>query len=459
MKQNKEKKMKAKKLKTLGGFFLLFFCLSIECQNKETLTELLKKGDLEAAETFCMKQSNKKQGDCFRQVGDACLEQKDFERAARYYEKSQYRGGFDRIAAHYFSEKNYRKAKEYYKKGTDKARLAQTFGCLGDYYRDNGDPSTAKEYYKTAVHEYEKLIKTFNYQWTLANDNDRKRCKRERDKFPKSEKEKSDQAKLTEILKKSAEYCRQLEQTCIYFFCHEEITEKVDYSRQKLKNIMATHSETRSTFYKGKRTKRTPQKMKRTYLYEYQLIREKPEDEAVESRILLKKNGKKKHKENAQLKTTYYKHEKVLFGPIGLLDHYWQRYYDYKILKEELLNGEKTVVIEAIPMYNRRQNTLFGKIWVKIDDFSIVKIEWYPNSVKNIRTINAIANAYGEVPKVTFVSEFNKERNGIRFPSRFHIEEAYINPEGKKFVRLENDVIYKNYKFFYVQVGNIEYHN
>ena len=305
--------------------------------------------------------------------------------------------------------------------------------------------------------EYEKAIKTFNFAWKPEYGTDRKRCLTEREKFPKTGEEKSREARLVKILKRCARYCRQLEQAGIYFFCSEEIVQKGDFSRMKLANIMATPSETRTIIYNGRRRTVTPKKVKRTYLYEYQLIKEKPGDEARERRIPLKKDGKERRRENALLETAYYKHEKVLFGPVGLLNSYWQRFYDYKIVADEMIHGEKTVVIEAIPALNRGHNTLFGKIWVKDGDFSIVKIEWNPKSVQYIQSINMIAALYKETPSIVFVSEFNKERNGIRFPTRFYIEEAYVNEKGEKFVRLHTDVTYKDYRFFNVQVGEITY--
>lgn len=452
--------MKTKKILTPGIVLVLFFGygLSLKCKQQDAaLEELLAKGDFKKAEAFCLHQPQKTRGECLRRLADALLAQNDFENAARCCEKSDYKEGFDKIADHYSSKGDYQKAIQYYKKGGSNAAMAQAYGRLGDFYRDSGNPSEAKNYYNQAVLEYENAIKTFNYQWNNAHINDRKRCLREINKFPKSEREKTDQAKLVTILKKTADYCEQLEKSSIYFFCSEEVIEKVDYTRRKLENIVATYSETRSIFYMGRRRKVKPSKSKRTYLYQYQLVKEKPGDEPLESRILLKKDGRKKRQENAQLQTGYYRHSKVLFGPIGLLSKYWQRFYDYKILGEEMRNGEKTVVVEAIPVLDRKGNTLFGKVWVRAEDFSIAKIEWNPNSVQSIEMINSIAKLFGEKPSVTFISEFDKERGGIRFPTRFYIEEAYFNPEGEKFVRLETDVIYKDYKFFNVQIGEIKY--
>jgi hypothetical protein len=42
--------------------------------------------------------------------------------------------------------------------------------------------------------------------------------------------------------------------------------------------------------------------------------------------------------------------------------------------------------------------------------------------------------------------------HGIRFPSRFSIEEAYLDSGGKKFVRSETTVVYRDFKFFTVEV-------
>jgi len=54
-------------------------------------------------------------------------------------------------------------------------------------------------------------------------------------------------------------------------------------------------------------------------------------------------------------------------------------------------------------------------------------------------------------PCITSVSEFDIEKNGIRFPSRVIFEEAYINQQGKKLVACEVTITYKDYKFFTVE--------
>jgi hypothetical protein len=171
---------------------------------------------------------------------------------------------------------------------------------------------------------------------------------------------------------------------------------------------------------------------------------------------LLKRNGIKKNVKNADLELRAYRYTKLIFGPIALLSQFWQSYHHYKILREEDLNGEKAVVIESIPIKFSKENPLFGKIWVKADDFSILKIEWTPKSMGFSQQIREISRKYQAEPDITFFEEFNIEKNGIRFPSRYYIEEAYMTEKGKRFVRVKQNVILKDYMFFTVGTEVVE---
>ncbi len=121
--------------------------------------------------------------------------------------------------------------------------------------------------------------------------------------------------------------------------------------------------------------------------------------------------------------------------------------------------GEEAIVIEAVPkasyeqrfLYGAEPSYLSGKIWVKKKDFSILKIMWNPKVIKEIKNIEEIAKRYKAEPMITIISEYKFEKNGIRFPSRLYIEEAYGNKEEKKFVRSETDIVYRDYKFFTVE--------
>jgi hypothetical protein len=186
------------------------------------------------------------------------------------------------------------------------------------------------------------------------------------------------------------------------------------------------------------------------YLYDYQLIRKKGKNE--ESRTLLEKNGERKNEKGAKLESFAFYYENMTFGPINLVGEDGKLYYDYKIVKEERQNQEGVVIIEAVPKSSFPPNLPFGKIWVKESDFAISKIEWNYKSLRGYQLIEDRAKKYKAEPQITLTSEYGIEKNGIRFPSRLVFEEAYTTLKGSKFTRSETTVIYKDYKFFTVEV-------
>lgn len=258
----------------------------------------------------------------------------------------------------------------------------------------------------------------------------------------------ADKVKLAAILKKTREYCTKLENSAFHFVCLEEVTEKISIPEGLTQDITAVNL--RDFDSSTHRLKRTGKTDVNTFLYDYQLIRKEGQDE--ETRVLLEKNKKKIHRKGALLEIQQFRYEKLIFGPSGLLSQYWQRYHDYEIVREEMLNGEKIVVIEAVPKPSLSENYPFGKIWVRESDFAILKIEWDEKSLEHLQSIKERAERYRAEPRITLISEFGYEKNEIRFPSRFTFEEAYLDTKGEKFIRLEITVVYKDYKFFTVDV-------
>jgi hypothetical protein len=248
----------------------------------------------------------------------------------------------------------------------------------------------------------------------------------------------TEQAELEEILEKCAEYCHRLANSALDFVCIEKIKEEIFFSPQ-------TYVSHVGTLYS---TAGRPSR-KNVYVYDYQLIRKKLQ--IKESRILLKENGKKKNEKDAELKTHLFGHQHIVFGPVGLLSEFWQQYYDYRIVKREKFKGDRVIVIEAIPIPHLQTDNLYGKIWVREGDFSIMKIEWEPKSLKNYELIEEIAKKLNAEPKIRLFSEYAFEKNGIRFPSRYLITEGYNQKRGARFTRSKTTVTYKDYKFFTVE--------
>ncbi len=257
----------------------------------------------------------------------------------------------------------------------------------------------------------------------------------------KTESDSTNQAELETILNKCAEYCEKLANSALFFVCRETIKEEI-FQRG---GSVSVRTVTSSGSYVVRTSGGGRSVEKNTYVYDYQLIRK--ENKIKESRILLKENGKKKNEKNAPLKTKIFEHKNIIMGPIGLLSDYWQQYHDYKIVKKD----KKTIVIEAVPKYGYKLNQLFGKIWVRKSDFSILKIEWNQQAIENYEKIEEIAKQLKAKPLITMVSEYAFEQNGIRFPSSYSIKEVYVLQGRRKFLRSKKTVNYKDYKFFTVE--------
>lgn len=254
--------------------------------------------------------------------------------------------------------------------------------------------------------------------------------------------EKAIQIDLDKILQKTRYYCHRLNIAALDFVCLEEIEEKREVDFWGWDNI--------SYLIQVRNSKIRGSKLINKYVYDYQLIRQ--EGDIKERRILLEENGRKRFEEDVELIPVRFHHENVLFGPIGLLSEFRQFQHDYKILREETLDGQETTVIEAVPKLSLKDAHMYGKIWVRNKDFSILKIEWDPTSLPKYSLLEKMAKKKKAELKVTLISEYGYEKNGIRFPSKYIIEEAYIDKDGKKTVATELAITYRDYKFFTVEV-------
>jgi hypothetical protein len=191
-------------------------------------------------------------------------------------------------------------------------------------------------------------------------------------------------------------------------------------------------------------------RIKNKYVYDFQFIRR--DNQVKETRTLLEENGKKKNEKNASLKTKIFKFKGVLSGPVGILGECWQPYYNYKIVGEDEVNGLPAVVLNVVPKPGYKMDFLFGKVWFDQNDFSVLKVEWSPQRIGNYAVFESLGVKYKSESHITIISEFLVEKNGIRFPNSFFLEEAYINKKGKKFIRSETKVTYRGFKFFTVEV-------
>jgi hypothetical protein len=249
---------------------------------------------------------------------------------------------------------------------------------------------------------------------------------------------------LSTILNRALRYCRRLENAALDFVCLEEVSEKIDLSRDAEDEVyVPLNTGIKTQIRVAKR------KQENTYLYDFQFTRKG--ELKKENRNLLQKNGKPVKEKNAPLETTVVEVHNVLFGPLGLLSENWQGYHDYQFVAEEDADGEKVAVVDVTPKSTISRAHGYGRVWVREADGSVTKIEWKPESIAGLESLEARAKKYGSELAVSLITEYGFEQNGIRFPSRDYSEEAYAKPDGKKFVRSRTSVVYKDYKFFIVE--------
>lgn len=306
-------------------------------------------------------------------------------------------------------------------------------------YLQEGNKTAAKVNYDKAIQEYEFLLKNFFYEWKDEYISSLRRCIRQRDRFEKTAQEKAKQALLDRLLEGVGKYCEKMKTSAFHFFCREVVNELADYTTdtRKIKAVWSHQMENKLI---------PPVKTK--YLYEYQLLQEN--DKVYETRTLIRRNGVKIKNPRPQQQTQVHRFEKLIFGPFALLSEFWQNHFFYRILGEEKLWGEEAAVIEAIPLHVYKKNRLFGKIWISKTDFTVLKIQWEPKSISFSRQIEKKARLLAGKPDITFYAEFKTRQRGIRFPSRYVIEEAYVDKKGNKYIRLRQDIKMKDYIYYVV---------
>jgi hypothetical protein len=265
-------------------------------------------------------------------------------------------------------------------------------------------------------------------------------------------------AELAPLLEKAAEYCRKLESSVLDYVCREEITEKINPILDA-PPMIAVRTGAGADSWSGSSQIRTissaPSKVKRSYVYDYQCVRK--DGRFQEVRTLLLENGKKKNEPNAALKTSVILYEHVMLGPAGIFRKSYQSDYDFRIIGSAMFDKKPVVIVDAKPKPDAAHTDAFyGQAWIDPVSGNIVKIEYTEKRIDHYEVLEARGKKYGRTPRILLRAEFSKEKNGLRFPSRFSVEETYLNAGGRVFVRSEMTVVYKDFRFFTVETLDID---
>jgi hypothetical protein len=266
---------------------------------------------------------------------------------------------------------------------------------------------------------------------------------------------------LAALLEKAAAYCRKLEGAALDYICKEEIVEvtdpRLDMSQSTTPLTTWTSVKPTADASTGLGETRTgiaivpsPPKVKRTLIYDYQCIR--AGGEIREVRNLLEENRKKINEPKAKLKTLNFLFGYVLMAPVGIFAERSQPEYDYRIVGKDKIQKRPVVIIDVTPKPDAPEApNLYGKAWIDAATGDILKIQWSEKRVNHYEIALKRAEQYNRKPRLTIRSEFQVEKNGVRFPSKLFVEEAYVSEGGLVFVRSETNVTYKDFKFFTVE--------
>jgi len=244
---------------------------------------------------------------------------------------------------------------------------------------------------------------------------------------------------LASLLTRASDYCDSLSQAALNFVCRERVDEW----------FLADSEGTSSSYglvIVGNR------KEEHRYVYDYQLVHDRG-DRVRETRTLLEEDRKKVHVADAPLKTQVFRHVLVTMGPIGLLGRDAQASFDFRLARRENINGELAVAIEATPKPGLRPDYLFGTVWLRAKDAAVLKIQWTPGSMGNYEAVVKEAQSLRLKPDILMTSEYAFEKNGLRFPSRYEVNERYAGRHGGRLERSGTVVRYDQYKFFTVETN------
>ncbi|MEN6559544.1 MAG: hypothetical protein ABFD52_02055 [Acidobacteriota bacterium] len=252
-------------------------------------------------------------------------------------------------------------------------------------------------------------------------------------------------AELASLLAKAAGYCRRLESSAFDLACREEIRETIDPKLDRSPAAPPSGSGT-SPFLGPTLTISTVRKIKRSFVYDYRCVRAGRAFREV--RAQLEENGKSKVVPDAELQISVDVFGSALLGPVGLFGERVQPGFDFSIAGRDRIGSVDAVVIEAKPRPGvPAGRCLHGQAWVDPATGDILRIEWSESRAGRFDVFVRRGELFKRTPRLTFRAELGVEQNGLRFPGRLSVEEAYLKDSGKPFVRSTTEAVYKDFKF------------
>jgi len=261
------------------------------------------------------------------------------------------------------------------------------------------------------------------------------------------------------LLDSTAAYCEKLKDSAFHFFCKEKIVE----SRSSLYSgvNISTEISDRSVY-----TQRTVRPMGfftdevtavKSYTFSYRLL--KRGTKIREERDWLSSKDNIPISREQVVKPTTFFSQKAIFAPLTLLARERQDRYNFRFIRFDTRKDRSAAVIEVIPKYEEQENTIYGYVWIDLEDYSVLKIEANPRSINGYQSLKKIEKQLNARLFLTLEIQFDKLRDGIRFPTGVLMLEQYkggryvsIYKGTKGWERNRTTFSYTDYRFFDVNV-------
>jgi VWFA-related protein len=265
---------------------------------------------------------------------------------------------------------------------------------------------------------------------------------------------------MNHILQGAADYCSRLKQSAFHFYCQEKILE----TRNPLTDSGQNKMELNNILYEQKfkpnvslrQIRDSAYKQAKSYLFGYRLI--KQGNQIKEERDWISSRDNNKVRRDQVVQTNAFFSEKAVFAPITILDPTRQDRYNFQFIRYDQRNGRSAAVIEALPKNPGETATIYGTLWIDMEDFSLMKIEANPESIRNYRLLKDLARKLNTRLLLSLEIDFDLQQEGIRFPTKVVFLEKYkggrlisMHQGPKGWERTRTEFTYSDYRFFSVQ--------
>jgi hypothetical protein len=265
---------------------------------------------------------------------------------------------------------------------------------------------------------------------------------------------------LQELLYHAAEYCEKLKASAFHFYCKEKIVEswKSIISQEFFNSPdIGTQSNRRLRFLRNLKLYGNVNTSVNVYTFSYRLLKNGAQIKE-EREWLSSKDNVPKSREQVVKPTAFFS-QRAVFAPLTLLAHERQDKYDFRFIGFDKRKGRQAFVIEGTPKRREEANSLWGKVWIDSQDYSILKIEAAPESITGYQALKEIEKQLSTRLALTLAIDFDELHGGIRFPTHIQMLEKY---RGGRYVSMcsgpagweRNRTVftYSDYQFFDVNV-------